>query len=143
MIAPRQENGGQYRKIPLQFFAKEGPGGEKTEEATTKKLEDARKEGQVSKSQELTTALSLTGLFLALKIFVGMVGGRFFALFSGSYQAISRVALDTVDQNVVATFLQDAVIQILLAAFPFMAFAFLIAFVSNVAQVKWKITGKQ
>lgn len=142
MIAPRQENGGQYRKIRLQFFAKEGPGGEKTEEATTKKLEDARKEGQVSKSQELTTALSLTGLFLALKIFVGMVGSRFLALFSGSYQAISRVALDTVDQNVVATFLQDAVIQILLAAFPFMAFAFLIAFVSNVAQVKWKITGK-
>ena len=27
----------------LQFFAKEGPGGEKTEEPTSKKLEDARK----------------------------------------------------------------------------------------------------
>ena len=32
-------------KYELQFFAKEGEGGEKTEEATPKKLEDARKEG--------------------------------------------------------------------------------------------------
>ena len=29
----------------LQFFAKEGPGGEKTEPATSKKLSDARSEG--------------------------------------------------------------------------------------------------
>ena len=34
----------------LQFFAKDGPGGEKTEPATDKKLRDARKEGQVAKS---------------------------------------------------------------------------------------------
>ena len=30
-------------RYDLQIFAKEGPGGEKTEEATPKKLEDARK----------------------------------------------------------------------------------------------------
>ena len=34
----------------LQFFAKDGPGGEKTEVPTAKKLNDARKEGQVAKS---------------------------------------------------------------------------------------------
>ena len=32
----------------LQFFAKDGPGGEKTEQPTAKKLSDARKDGQVS-----------------------------------------------------------------------------------------------
>ena len=37
----------------LQFFAKEGMGGEKTEPATQKKLDDARKEGQVAKSREI------------------------------------------------------------------------------------------
>ena len=41
----------------LQFFAKDGPGGEKTEEPTSKKLEDARKEGQVAKSKEIGNAL--------------------------------------------------------------------------------------
>ena len=40
----------------LQFFAKDGPGGEKTEEPTSKKLEDARKEGQVAKSKEIGKA---------------------------------------------------------------------------------------
>ena len=40
----------------LQFFAKDGPGGEKTEEPTSKKLEDARKEGQVAKSKEIGNA---------------------------------------------------------------------------------------
>ena len=40
----------------LQFFAKDGPGGEKTEEPTSKKLSDARKEGQVAKSKEIGNA---------------------------------------------------------------------------------------
>ena len=31
----------------LQFFAKDGEGGEKTEDATPKKLEEARKEGYI------------------------------------------------------------------------------------------------
>ena len=37
----------------LQFFAKDGPGGERTEPATAKKLRDARKKGQVAKSKEV------------------------------------------------------------------------------------------
>ena len=43
----------------LQWFAKDGDGGEKTEPATAKKLDDARNEGQVAKSQELNHALGL------------------------------------------------------------------------------------
>ena len=35
-------------KYNLQWFAKEGPGGEKTEPATAKKLKDAREEGKVA-----------------------------------------------------------------------------------------------
>ena len=48
----------------LQFFAKDGPGGEKTEVPTAKKLNDARKEGQVAKSKEIITALMLLALFV-------------------------------------------------------------------------------
>ena len=46
-------------KYDLQLFAKEGSGGEKTEEPTTKKLSDARKKGQVAKSVDLAAAVSL------------------------------------------------------------------------------------
>ena len=45
-------------KYNLQFFAKDGPGGQKTEPATAKKLKDARKnfeEGTIS--QEKLTAV--------------------------------------------------------------------------------------
>ena len=38
-------------KLNLQFFAAEGPGGEKTEEPTAKKKEDTRKDGKVAKSK--------------------------------------------------------------------------------------------
>ena len=58
----------------LQFFAKEGPGGEKTEDPTAKKLEDARKEGQVAKSKEIANAFGLLALFLLMKIYVGNMG---------------------------------------------------------------------
>jgi len=61
-------------KYNLQYFAKDGPGGEKTEPATDKKLSDARKEGQVAKSKEIGNALGLITLFLVLKIWVGSIG---------------------------------------------------------------------
>ena len=37
----------QILKYDLQWFAKDGEGGEKTEPATAKKLKDAREEGKV------------------------------------------------------------------------------------------------
>lgn len=51
----------------LQFFAKDGPGGEKTEEPTSKKLEDARNEGQVAKSKEVTSAFEMLAAFLMIR----------------------------------------------------------------------------
>mgnify|MGYP000006704532 FL=1 len=57
----------------LQWFAKDGPGGEKTEPATAKKLREAREDGKVVKSKELTAAFDLIILFLVLKIFVSFV----------------------------------------------------------------------
>ena len=65
----------------LQFFAKDGPGGEKTEEPTGKKLNDARNEGQVAKSREVVNAVMLLGLFLLLKFWIGSVGGSFISFF--------------------------------------------------------------
>ncbi len=132
----------KYRLLRLQFFAEEGPGGEKTEEPTTKKLEDARKEGQVSKSQELTTAFSLLGLFLSLKVFCGMLGNRLLGSFSETYGLISTVGSEEFNQNTYGRLLTDGIVTVLISILPFLAVAFLIAFVANVVQVKWKVTGK-
>ena len=69
-------NQGQNYILPyaLQWFAKDGPGGEKTEPATAKKLKEARDEGQVAKSKELSAAVDLIALFLILKAFISFVG---------------------------------------------------------------------
>ena len=64
----------------LQFFAKEGPGGEKTEEPTVKRLSDARKKGQVAKSKEISAAASLLAFFLMLKGLLSWMGARFWMI---------------------------------------------------------------
>lgn len=73
----------------LQLFAKDGEGGEKTEEPTTKKLSDARKNGQVAKSTDLTTAFCLLVFFIILKQYLGTLGNDFLEQFHFFYSKIS------------------------------------------------------
>lgn len=125
----------------LQFFADEG-GADKTEEATPKKLNDARKEGQVAKSQELITAVMLLALFLILKIVVGYIGESFLECFSKVYQTFDVYALESFSVSIAAGFLKDTLLDVLLICLPMFAVAFVVAFVINVVQVKWQVSGK-
>ncbi len=130
-----------YLGLNLQFFAND-EGGERTEEATPKKLDDARKEGQVAKSQELNTAFELIMLFVILKIFVGTMSNRFvdgFRLFYGSIEAYSE-GLFTM--NYFAAYLRSAMGQILITLLPVLAASVLMAIAVNVFQVGWKPTAK-
>ena len=104
-------------RLNLQFFAKDGPGGEKTEPATSKKLNDVRKEGQVAKSKEIITAISLMSLFIILKIYVGRLGTGF------------------IDVRQLAT-------EVITLAIPILLVAVIIAILGNVLQQKWMITAK-
>lgn len=47
-------------------MAKEGPGGERTEEATDKKRQDARLDGQIARSPEFMTAAFLLGITVTM-----------------------------------------------------------------------------
>lgn len=129
----------------LQFFAKEGPGGEKTEEPTSKKLEDARKEGQVSKSKEVTNACELLVLFLVLKFWTGFLGESFVGMFQNIYTQIPEYI------KMYDGFLPDAtfravfirvMMRLLIMIGPVLLLGFMVAFISDVVQVKWKPTGK-
>lgn len=132
-------------ELRLQFFAKDGPGGEKTEEPTAKRLEDARKEGQVAKSREVTNALSLIALFLILKVFVGFIGNEFLELFYGIYGKIPEVFImwnGMVPAGDLMILLRNGLISILIVLAPFFLIGFLVAFVGDYVQVKWKVTAK-
>lgn len=123
----------------LQFFAE---GADKTEEPTAKKLSDARKEGQVARSKELTTSVELVALFLSLKILIGYIGGRFIEGFRSYFQDFGK-ALDGEFTVVTAMgFLRTSISKILLICLPILAIAVTVSFAVVLYQVKWKISGK-
>lgn len=129
-----------YLAYDLQLFAKDGDGGEKTEEPTTKKLEDARKKGQVAKSIDATTAISLLVFFYILRIFMGFLGERFTGGFSTFYGKINEASNEEFTLQLGCSYLGEVLKEIIIASFPFFLAACLVAFVTNIVQVKWKIT---
>lgn len=129
----------------LQFFAKDGDGGEKTEPATAKKLEKAREEGQVTKSQELGNAAGLIALFIALKVFISFVGERMVGSFTHIFTEIPDIiATDRKGLTIttVSDVILDGLLQILIMCAPFFAIGVVVAFVVTVIQVKLKVTLK-
>ncbi len=139
------EEGMIQLKYDLQFFAKDGPGGEKTEEPTSKKLDDARKEGQVAKSKEIGNAFSLLALFLVMKLYLGTMGTRFIEVFSAVYQQIPDVSkmynggLPVASLHVL---IRGMMFQILIIMAPVLLIGVAIAIICDVTQVKWKPTTK-
>ena len=131
-----------FLEYNLQLFAKEGAGGEKTEQATPKKLEDARKEGQVAKSMDLVTGFMLLGMFVGLKLFCGYMGTKMLESFHYVYSRINLILSNGLDLNRMAALTRECSISILLISMPLMLIALVVGFGFNVAQVKWKPTGK-
>ncbi len=129
-------------RLNLQLFADEGAGGEKTEEATAKRLEDARKEGQVNKSQELVTAAMLFALFITVKIFVSFIGENLLKAFPESYTSIHVYAVEKPEIGFFTSILQQSFLRIIITTLPVLVIAVVVAFFVNVAQVKWKPTAK-
>ncbi len=129
----------------LQFFADDGQGGEKTEPATQKKLEDARKEGQVAKSREIGNGMGLLALFLVLKFWVGNMGTQFLELFSTLYNKIpdiTKLIGNPVPENDFNVIYIDSMILIIKIVLPVFLVGFIIAFACDYVQVKWKPTAK-
>ena len=131
-----------YLSYNLQFFAKSGEGGEKTEEPTAKKLKDAREEGQVAKSQDIIVAFSLLGLFLTLKVMVGYIGESFMGSYKEVYGLMADIVKEPFTKNIASSVMRFGIVRILLIAAPIYAVAVLVAFVTNIYQVKWAPTTK-
>lgn len=128
-----------YISMNLQFFA---GGGEKTEEATSKHLNDARNEGQVAKSQELITAVMLFSLFISLKVFGGYIANSIMKAFYKAYRYIGIYSLDKPSIGNASAMIRQAMLDIFLTVIPLFALAIVVAVVLNILQVKWKITTK-
>lgn len=129
----------------LQFFAKDGPGGEKTEEPTAKKLGDARKEGQVAKSKELITSLMLLALFVLVKFYIGNVGRQMIECIGEFFSFIPKIVFNSqygMRMDDMAGVMQTAMSSILNIAVPFFIVAIVIGILGNALQQKWLVTTK-
>lgn len=76
-------------------MAEESSAQERTEQPTPKRLLDAKKKGQVPRSKELNTMLSLLFAAAGLLVFGGSMAGDFVALFEASLSFDREVAFDS------------------------------------------------
>ena len=140
-----EKNQNRILHYNLQWFAKDGEGGEKTEPATAKKLKDARDEGKVAKSRELNSAFDLIVLFLSLKIFVSFVGGKFIDIFSYIYENMPdfvKINEGGLSVQAVAGLIASVTLKSLIIMLPFMAFGFVVTLLVSIVQVGWKVSTK-
>lgn len=118
-------------QLNLQMFAGEG---EKTEKATPKRKQDARKKGQVLQSKDISSNLILLIVFLTVKIlgkYIYTEVGTFYLL------CVSDLALtfDVLSANEIVRLIALVMIQLLKIVGPILAIAFGAAAVASYTQV--------
>lgn len=114
-------------------------GGEKSEDASSKKLSKAREEGQVAKSMEVASVFVLLAGVLALYYSGYHLYTNFLAVMSDSF-VFNQVPLLNDVEAVHLLFLYTERIFIMLASL--LAAVFVAAFLSNVVQVGFEISWK-
>lgn len=101
--------------------------GEKTEKASPKKLRDARKKGQVAKSQDLPSAFTF---IVSMATAIGMSGFFYHQMadfLRGSFELVQRGELTTV----LGTMLHQAIMIIFLTSMPILAVVCLVGVAVN------------
>ncbi len=129
-----------YRlRYNLQFF-----GDEKTEEATSKKLSDARSQGQVAKSQELASGIELIAIFLILRMTSGFLGERFISFFRWIYNGVIVDAIKTVRGGPgaydVGILMKNVIIQMIWILLPYFFVGIVAAALAVGLQFQFKVT---
>lgn len=118
-------------KFNLQLFA-----GEKTERATPKRREEARKKGQVAKSNEIVTVLVLTATFLVLQAWVPSMGRQFKSLFA---QIITYTQADLTIERASRLIVDTLLLTAMMVA-PVLAAAVVAGYLANVLQIGFLFT---
>lgn len=114
-------------KLDLQFFS-----GEKTEKATPKKRDDARKKGQTAKSQDVNTAIILLSVFIFMLFGASFLGDVVFDLFHQTFQ--EYMLMDLTEKSIRVITL-DIMKELALLLGPIMLVALIAGLVANYIQV--------
>lgn len=107
---------------------------EKTEEPTSKRLEDAQKKGQIARSRELNTFAMLITSAILLLMLGGQIGNSLLAMMRSQFQLSRKIIFDPVSP--IIYFKQLMIDGVLLIA-PFLAVLTVIAIVAPLALGGW------
>lgn len=115
-------------------MAEQNSGQERTEQPTPKRKEDARKKGQVPRSRELNTMLSLLFAAAGLLIFGNTMATDFVALFESALSFDREVAFDT---NLLAVRLMHLIVSSVIVLIPIFAVMVAGALVGPIVMGGW------
>jgi len=116
-------------------------GGEKTEKATPKKRQDARKKGQVLKSAEVNTAVLTASMFVVIFAMGGWMVKGINSLLSHYLGMIGTVRGNPGKEGMVTAW-TTAIWEFIWIMLPIMAVALIIGIAVNLAQVGFLFTGE-
>jgi flagellar biosynthesis protein FlhB len=117
--------------LDLQFFA------EKTEKATPRKKQEARKKGQVSKSTDLTNAVVLMASFSVLALYGGQISTRLYGLFR---YGLSDMLLMNLSEDSIPSLFLNLLKECAFIAAPVIFVAWIAAIAVNLSQVGFMIS---
>ncbi len=108
-------------------------GEEKTEKATTKKREDARKEGNVLQSKEIGIAASVLGIFAFVRIMSEFMIKNLLSFFQRSFENLGTYEINA--DSVIPLFIDVATVFVCVVG-PVMAAALVLGIIPTLAQTK-------
>ena len=120
-------------------MAESESGADKSEEPTSKRLEEARQKGQIARSKELGTLAVTFGGAAALLIFGAEMGRAMLDLMQGNF-ALSREVL--LDEGSMARYLLRTGMEALLALQPFFIVMLIASIIGPVAVGGWLFSGE-
>jgi len=121
--------------VDLQLFAEDG----KTEKATPKKRQDARKKGQVLQSREITSTLLLLFIFVGIKFSGGFIYSELRFFFRNVLTEYFKVE-DLFSTEALSKLFVESLLVILKTTAPVFAIAVIISLVTGYAQVGFLFT---
>ncbi len=114
-------------------------GEDKTEKATPKKRRDARKEGDVLQSKEIVIAVSVLGMFVAMRLLMGHITENVLAYSSSVFSRIGSFQVNA--DNYMSLFIDVATVYIMTVG-PICAIALLLGIIPTLAQTRGLFTMK-
>lgn len=115
--------------------------GEKSEEATPKRLQDAREEGNIAKSMDAASAVLLSGVTLALWFMLLPMLGDMKTMVESMLSATTST--DMAHPSAANELLREMLWWTIRLALPVLVVAWVIAYLAHFCQVGWLVSPKQ